>query len=45
VKYEDDRVLVDEEETVLQGVISRVTEIGRCCGMGVNVDKSKALRV
>jgi hypothetical protein len=33
VKYEDGLVLVDEEETVLQGVIDKLIEIGRCYGM------------
>jgi hypothetical protein len=31
VKYADDRVLLGKEETVLQGIIDRLIEIGRCC--------------
>ena len=30
VKYADDLVLMAKEETVLQGMIYKVTEIGRC---------------
>jgi hypothetical protein len=36
-KYADDLVLLAKEETVLQGVIDRLTEIGRRCGMEMNV--------
>jgi hypothetical protein len=31
-------VLLAKEEAVLQGMIRRVTEIGRCCGMEMNVE-------
>jgi hypothetical protein len=30
VKYADDCVLLDKEETVLQGMIDRLIDIGRC---------------
>ena len=30
VKYADDLVLMAKEETVLQGMIDKLTEIGRC---------------
>jgi hypothetical protein len=33
VKYAADLVLLAEEETVLQGMTDRLTEIGRCYGM------------
>jgi len=33
------------EEAVLQGIIKRQTEIGRSCGMEMNVDKTKAMRI
>ena len=32
-KYEDDLVLQAKEKAVLQGMIGRQIEIGRCCGM------------
>jgi len=37
VKYADDLVLQAKEETVLQGMIARLIEIGRCCGTGKNL--------
>jgi len=37
VKYADDLVLLAKKETVLQGGIGRLTEIGRCFGMAMNV--------
>jgi hypothetical protein len=44
-KYADCLVLLAKEETVLQGVIDRLIEIGRCCGMEMNVEKSKVMRI
>jgi len=44
VKYTDDLVLVLKEDTVLQGMIGRLTEVGRC-GMEINVDKSKLITI
>ena len=41
VKYADDLVLMAKEETVLQGMLDKVTEIGRCYGMEMNVEKTK----
>ena len=41
VKYADDLVLMAKEETVLQGMIDKLTEIGRCYGMEINVEKNK----
>jgi hypothetical protein len=39
VKYADDLVLLAREETVLQGMVDRLFEIGRCCGVEINVEK------
>jgi hypothetical protein len=38
VKYADDLVLLAEEDTVLQGMIDRLTEIGRRYGVEMNVE-------
>jgi hypothetical protein len=40
VKYADYLVLMAKEETVLQGMIDRLIEIGRCYGMDMNVEKN-----
>jgi hypothetical protein len=45
VKYADELVLQAREETVLQGVIDRLIEIGRCYGMEMNVEKTKVMRI
>jgi len=45
VKYADDLVLMTKEETVLQGMIGELTEIGRCYGMEMNVEKAKVMRI
>jgi hypothetical protein len=37
VKYSDDLVPLAGGETVLQGVIDSLSEVGRCCGMEINV--------
>jgi hypothetical protein len=39
VKYAEDLVLLAKEETVLQGMIDRLIEIGRRYGMEMNVEK------
>jgi len=39
VKYADYFVILAEEKTVLQGMIVRLIEIGRCCGVEINVAK------
>jgi hypothetical protein len=36
IKYADGLVLLAKEETVLEGMTSRQTELGRCSGMEVN---------
>ena len=41
MKYTDDLMLLGKEEAVLQGVIERLIEIGRCCGIEMNVEKTK----
>jgi hypothetical protein len=41
VKYEDDLVPLGKEEIVLQGMTDRQIEIGRRCGMEMNVEKTK----
>ena len=45
VKYADDLVLMAKEETVLQGMTDKLTEIGRCYGMEMNVEKTKVMRI
>ena len=44
VKNADDLVLMAKEETVLQDMIDKLTEIGRCYGMEMNVEKTKVMR-
>ena len=39
VKYADDLVLMAKEETVLQGITDKLTEIERCYGIEINVKK------
>ena len=41
----DDLVLIAKEETVLQGMIDKLTEIGRYYGMEMNVEKTKVMRI
>jgi hypothetical protein len=45
VKYEDDLVLPAKEEKVLQDMIDKLIEIGRCYGMEMNVEKTKVMRI
>jgi hypothetical protein len=40
VKYADEFVLLGSEETMLQGMIYRLTETGICCGMEMNGEKN-----
>jgi len=37
----DERVLIVQEETVLQDMTGRLNEIGRCCGMEIIMGKRK----
>jgi len=41
VKYADDLVLQAKEESVLQGMIDRLIEIDRCCGVGRSLGGKK----
>jgi len=45
VKYADDLVLMAKEETMLQGMIDKLIEIGSCYGMEMNVEKTKVMRI
>jgi len=45
VKYADDLVLPAKEEKVLQDMIDKLTETGRCYGMEMNVEKTKVMRI
>jgi hypothetical protein len=45
VKYADDLVLLAREEKVLQGMVDRLSEIGRCYGMELNVETTKVMRI
>jgi len=42
LKYADDLVLMAKEETVLQGMIDKLIEIGRFYCMEKNVEKNKS---
>jgi hypothetical protein len=43
VKYTEDLELLVKEETVLQLTTDRLIEIGKCCGMEMNVEKNKVM--
>ena len=45
VKYADDLVLLAKEEKVLQDMIDKLIEIGRCYGMEMKVEKTKVMRI
>ena len=45
LKYADDLVLLAKEEKVLQDMIDKLIEIGRCYGMEINVEKTKVMRI
>ena len=45
VKYADDLVSLAKEEKVLQDMIDKLIEIGRCYGMEMNVEKTKVMRI
>ena len=45
VKYADDLVLLAREEKVLQDMIDKLIEIGRCYGIEINVEKTKVMRI
>jgi len=43
VKYADDLMLLAKEEKVLQDMIDKLIEVGRCYGMEMNVEKTKVM--
>jgi hypothetical protein len=45
VKYADDLVLLAKGEKVLQDMIDKLIEIGRCYGIEMNVEKTKVMRI
>jgi len=45
VKYADDLVLLVKEEKMLQDMMDKLIEIGRCYGMEMNVEKTKVMRI
>jgi hypothetical protein len=45
VKYADDFVLLAKDENVLQDIIDKLIEIGRCYEMEMNVEKTKLMRI
>jgi hypothetical protein len=45
VKYADELVLLAKEEKVLQDMIDKLIEIGKCYGMEMNVEKTKVMRI
>jgi hypothetical protein len=45
VKYADGLVLLAKEKTVLQGMNDRLSEIGRCYGMEMHVEKTKVMSI
>jgi hypothetical protein len=45
VKYADDFVLPAKEEMVLQDMIDKLNETGRCYGMEINAEKTKVMRI
>jgi len=40
-KYADELVLMVKEETILQSMMDKLIEIGRCYGMEMNAEKNK----
>ena len=45
VKYAGDLVILSKEEEVLQDMIDKLIEIGRCYGMKMNVEKTNVMRI
>ena len=45
MKYADDLVLLAEEDALLQGMTDSLIYIGRCCGIEMNVDETKVIRI
>jgi hypothetical protein len=45
MKYAGDLVLLAKEDTMLQDMTERPTEIGRCYIMEMGVEETKAMRI
>jgi hypothetical protein len=45
VNCADDLVLLAKEEKMLQDMIDKLIEIGRCYGMEMNAEKTKVMRI
>ena len=45
MKYTNDLVQLANEETVLQGMIDRLIEFGRYCGVEMNAERTKIRRI
>ena len=45
MKYADNFVLLGKEETVIQGTMDRLAEVGRYNGIERNVEKTKVMRI
>ena len=45
VKYADDLLVLAKEEKVLQDMIDKLIETGRCYGMETNVENTKVMRI
>jgi len=45
MKHTDDFMLLDKDETMLQGTTGRLIRIGRCYEMEINVEKTKVMRI
>ena len=45
MKYADDPVLLAKEVVVLHGMTERLTEIRKCYGMVMNVEKTKVMKI
>jgi GTP cyclohydrolase II len=45
VKYADDLVLLAKKEKVVQDMIDKIIEIGRCYRLEMDVEKTKVMRI
>ena len=45
MKYADDLEFLAKEHKVLQDMTDKLTEIGRCYGMEMNVAKTKVMKI
>jgi hypothetical protein len=45
VKYADELMLLAKEVEVIQDMIDKLIEVGRCYGMEINVEKLKVMRI